>query len=223
MCQECFERVKNTKQALTSPPTPAPAAAAAPAEPPVNLNDNSFLLELGSKPAAASSARTCPECARPITEDTVICIGCGYNLQTGKRLPVKVQRTKKVKEKGESDSRRGGFTLADAGGGTFFLIMLAIYGALIGGAVAMADLASAFILLGTLIAFGISIWLLIDAFKSNIMWGVGSLFAPIVALIYAGFFCEDDRVKGAYFGMIIGYISMIVLAELGHIPIDIAS
>ncbi len=122
MCQECFDRAKAAKQVQTAPPVRAVAAPAPVAKAPeVNLNDNSFLLDMG-KSAASGKAQSCPECGRAITEGTVICIGCGYNLKSGKRLSVKVERAKKVREKSAAE---------EIGSSTLFCLL----GAAIGGAV----------------------------------------------------------------------------------------
>lgn len=220
MCQDCFDRVKATKQVQKAPATPAskPAEPAAPAGAAVNLNDNSFLLDLGQKPAASGKARACPECGRAITEGTVICIGCGFNLQTGKRLSVKVERAKQVKVK--STGGGGGFDLAAAGGGTVFMLVLALYGAALGGAVAAPDLAGACVMLCGLLSLAIGIWTLIEALKESWIWGLGSLFVPLVGLVFVIFFCEDERVKGAYFAMVLGYVALGAMMASGQIAMQ---
>jgi hypothetical protein len=220
MCQECFDRAKATKHVQKAPP-PAPAAVApvAAKAPAVNMNDNSFLLDLGTKSVGTGKSQSCPECGRALTEGTVICIGCGHNMKTGKRLPVKVERAKKVKED-KGGGGGGGFDLAAAGGGTIFLIVLALYGAITAGAVLQPDLAGVCLGACALVAFGISIWVLIEAFKESVVWGLGSLFVPAVALVYLIFFCEDGRVKGAYFGMVLGYVAFGVMIATGQIEIS---
>jgi|ERR1051325_3207666 hypothetical protein len=100
ICKECFDKAKQTRQTQKNPPPPAGSAPAeteavgAAAE-----GDNSFLLNLGSTKESAGIAGTkpCPECGRAVPASAVICVGCGYNLSTGKRLQVKVIKAKQPK------------------------------------------------------------------------------------------------------------------------------
>jgi len=97
-CKDCIEKAKQTKTALkTTPPPPATTSKGGSAPSP-SEGDNSFLLDLGSKASLATTGtQPCPECGRALTANTVLCIGCGYNLQTGKRVPMKVIKAKKQK------------------------------------------------------------------------------------------------------------------------------
>jgi hypothetical protein len=101
ICKECFDKAKQTRQTQKNPPAPAPVAeakAAVPAE-----GDNSFLLDIGSKESTGiAGTKPCPECGRAVPAQAVLCIGCGYNLSTGKRLQVKVIKAKQPKEAKES-------------------------------------------------------------------------------------------------------------------------
>lgn len=93
MCQDCFNKAKATRGAQTAPkapPKPAPGALSA------DPTDNSFLLDMGSKKSRAEQGTVpCPECGRALDPSSVLCIGCGLNLQTGKRLQVKVHKPEK--------------------------------------------------------------------------------------------------------------------------------
>jgi hypothetical protein len=100
ICKECFDKAKQTRQTQKAPPPVAAAAAtaAAPTE-----GDNSFLLDLGSKESTGiAGTKPCPECGRAVPANAVICVGCGFNLATGKRLQVKVVKAKQQKEEKES-------------------------------------------------------------------------------------------------------------------------
>jgi len=126
MCQECFDKVKHTKQVQKAPPpAPAPTLAEKAAAAKVDLNDNSFLLDMGgaSKTAETPGTKVCPECGRGMTSSAVICIGCGFNTQSGKRLTLKVEKAKKRKEGAAADA-------AEVGSYAIF----AVIGGLIGGA-----------------------------------------------------------------------------------------
>lgn len=92
VCAECMEKAKQTKGALQNPPKPQTkqAKSAAPA-----VGDNSFILDMGGKALGAKGGKECPNCARVLAEDSVICIGCGYNANSGKQMQVKVVKAKK--------------------------------------------------------------------------------------------------------------------------------
>lgn len=38
------------------------------------------------QPQSSKSTRPCPHCSQPVPTDSVLCISCGYNLETGKRV-----------------------------------------------------------------------------------------------------------------------------------------
>jgi hypothetical protein len=73
--------------------------------------------------------QACPECGRPLTGNPVICIGCGFNVKTGKRLSVKVERAKKQKESGPAS------VAAEIGSSTVFCLVGAAIGGGIGAAI----------------------------------------------------------------------------------------
>jgi hypothetical protein len=35
---------------------------------------------------AESAQRTCPSCGQPVAANAVLCVACGYDFRTGKRL-----------------------------------------------------------------------------------------------------------------------------------------
>ncbi len=82
-CQECVDKRTAEKQ----------AAAAVAVEEPVEP----FMLDIPiSAPVAKMpSGRPCPDCGAFLPEKTVICVGCGFNAQTG----MKAQAEKPIKAK----------------------------------------------------------------------------------------------------------------------------
>ncbi len=70
-------------------PAPAPAAAVA-AEP-----EPSFLDDLNLEPAA-STGSPCSNCGQFLPATTVVCMSCGYNASSGKKMSSKVRRAKTV-------------------------------------------------------------------------------------------------------------------------------
>lgn len=92
LCPECMEKAKAAKFAMNAKSAPAAAAkATAPAD------DNSFLLGIGSKTGIAEvGTKPCPECGRALTADSIICTGCGFNTQSGRRTRVRVLKPEKA-------------------------------------------------------------------------------------------------------------------------------
>lgn len=92
VCAECFQKARETKHTLENPPKPKQKAAAVPKP---SDDDNSFILDIGGKALGTKGGKPCANCGRVLSEDTVICISCGYNTQSGKQLQIKVQKVKK--------------------------------------------------------------------------------------------------------------------------------
>jgi hypothetical protein len=71
------------------PPPPASAKPAPPSVPPKP-----------TVPGAESKAtgRACPGCAKPLPEKAVICVNCGFNLKTGKKLSTVFEAPKSESE-----------------------------------------------------------------------------------------------------------------------------
>lgn len=205
MCQECFDKVKQTKQVQKAPPAPAVAAVTA-ADPAINLNDNSFLLDIGgSKSTSVTGAsKVCPECGRGMSASAVVCIGCGFNSQTGKRLALKVEKAKKTKVES------GGGDAAELGS----YAMLCIIGGLVGGAV------------------GTGIWTAVAHFAqlevSYVALAVGGLSGAGCAMGakgYAGFMSGVLASAIALAAIIAGkyFSGLMILQKLGYAdaPVDV--
>jgi hypothetical protein len=216
MCQDCFDKVKQTKQVQKAPP-PAPAApSAATADLPVNLNDNSFLLDMGGKSAEKPGLKTCPECGRGMSANAVMCIGCGYNSQTGKRVSLKIEKAKKVKEPRSGGG--GGGTMIDLSSGpVVMLLVLAGFG--VAGALCLVD-PSIGLIASVVVSAVVGLWMLIECFKVSLLAGLLSLFVPIAGLIVVLFFAEDTRVRWALLGSFLGNVLIGVLAGLGVIQVN---
>src|SRR5436190_11991087 len=129
ICKECFDKAKQTRQTQTNP-VPAAVGTAGTAEAPTE-GDNSFLLDLASTKGSAGlqGSKPCPECGRAMSTNAVICIGCGFNTGTGKRVPVRVIKAKKAK-----GPPGAGAAVAQAGSSMVFCLV----GGLVGGGVGAA-------------------------------------------------------------------------------------
>lgn len=112
-CEHCFEVTKQTKQIQTSPPPPPPLLV------PDVQADNSFLLDIPSAPLAAPEVHRCPECGRPLPVSAKLCVGCGYDVASGKRLNVKVAKARAADapDAQSTPSAGGSFPLAVIGAG----------------------------------------------------------------------------------------------------------
>lgn len=103
LCQDCLAKARQTKDVQKNPPAPAPQNPGAKPQTPPPDNDNSFLLGLGAKNSVAESGtKPCPECGRALASDAVICVGCGYNFERGKRMQVKVVKAKQTDASGKA-------------------------------------------------------------------------------------------------------------------------
>ncbi len=67
---------------------------------------DSLLDEIGFQQSAA--ANRCPECREVLPEEAVLCVHCGYNLETGKQLQTKLVGKRGAKQnKGKPDDEEG--------------------------------------------------------------------------------------------------------------------
>lgn len=83
-CQPCFEKVKAKK-----------AAASAKESDAIGLEVESGMLELEAAPKQ-SDGLFCPECARPVDRNSVLCVHCGYSPGEGKRLKTEVGKRAEI-------------------------------------------------------------------------------------------------------------------------------
>lgn len=122
---------------------PLAIPAAAPAAPPPPPQDLGLLDALAGHEAASSAAApamsaACPNCTAPVQPSAVLCVGCGYNLQTGQlmgavapaALPYGTPQTTKSVGKASS----GAAAAAAKGAGRLAIsIALCAAGAFVGG------------------------------------------------------------------------------------------
>jgi hypothetical protein len=94
-CRECYDRAKQTAQRPVARAGPLAAAATAlprTGEPPRRREPADAMAELlraEQAPESASRAVACPGCGAAISGG-VICVACGYDTRTGKRLAMRV-------------------------------------------------------------------------------------------------------------------------------------
>lgn len=207
MCKECFDKARATKGAQDHAAKPRPEAAAKPA--PLADEDNSFLLGIGSSSIAAEGTAPCPECGRALTKNTIVCVGCGFNTQTGKRMQVKV--TKERAPKGES----GG---TSASGGSIAgnphiigIVTLLAFAGMAVGVVMSPDFAPIYSIATSVFTFCVWIWVVVSAWQDETWMGILCLLCGIYALYWALVKSENVLQKWLYFVGILAQIMGILL------------
>jgi predicted Zn finger-like uncharacterized protein len=137
------------KPPAPKPTAPKPIAAAAPAKPVIadalpdlsDLFDDSFPVAAEpSRLESTSSGSSCPKCGGSLASNAVVCVKCGYNKQTGKKMTTSHESSSSTAKKKSSAS-----TLMK---GTLFSFI----GAMIGAGIWMA------IIVGTGLESGYIAW-----------------------------------------------------------------
>jgi hypothetical protein len=77
----------------------------------------------------------------------------------------------------------------------------------------MAILGTILLAVGGIVCLIYAIFIIINAFKESILWGLGSLFVPFVSLIYV--FMHWDLNKKPFIRYLIGAVIMIIGGLLG--------
>lgn len=67
--------------------------------------------------------------------------------------------------------------------------------------------------LGTILLLIGGIWILVEAFKESIVWGICSLIIPLVALVFA--LMHLDRTKRALIIYVVGLVLLFIGISLG--------
>lgn len=83
----------------------------------------------------------------------------------------------------------------------------------------MGIIGSILIVLGMIVSIFGGIWLLIEAFKTNIWWGLGCLFISFISLVFI--IMHFDVAKKPFFISLAGTVIMIIGSLL--VPMAIAS
>ncbi len=200
-CEDCVAKAKAARAAANPPPQIKANKDAVASASKAGGDDNAFLLDMGGSAMAIKGSTPCPECSRALTEGTVICTGCGYNLQTGKRLAVKVTKAKAAKGEGAG----GGEGLGELDGVSLALIAIIVLVGLKGVAILMPELTPVADL--ALFLFGLSMWIwaVVAAFKSDgVVWGIASIVTcGLGSLVWILAKCENEKLKGLYLGALL--------------------
>ena len=111
VCASCVDRARKARMAAAAPPKSASAAVKLPST--FDLEeDNAFLLELGGKAQALSGGKACPQCELVANQKDRVCLSCGYDFESGKKLRTKVDKAPKAKQGGGAPGAGGKIAMA---------------------------------------------------------------------------------------------------------------
>lgn len=108
-CEACLERIGKAKRDGI---VPGKGAAALPEDiAPIPLEKPLKVRKGGGEGGRAGSlvGRPCPLCAEPMATGAVVCVSCGYNLDTGHRTPT--EHRDKLKERPGPKCKECGYSL----------------------------------------------------------------------------------------------------------------
>lgn len=245
VCQQQFDAPdhlagKTVKCPKCASPIAIPNPAMAKAAPVAPNHMASLLDEAGVKQRSATG---CPACGTPFPPDAVLCVECGYNFRTGRKLETKFVATSAMDapvghgvnaefliEKALRDQeaekimqkKMVSFGLPWWGYG---LILIAIIAFIIGMGSLPQDQAmfiAACILWGVgglMIVVG-RIWLMVASFKVGIVWFIVVFIAPLGEFIFAFANWDEGAAPFAiFFGgilvMCLGYAAFFLSGMLG--------
>lgn len=99
VCASCVEQARKAKLAGKVPSKPV-AKGGKPAPALDQPDDNAFLLELGGKAQALSGGKPCPQCELVMNQQDRVCLSCGYDFESGKKVRTKIEKAPKAKQGG---------------------------------------------------------------------------------------------------------------------------
>ncbi|MEZ6317445.1 MAG: hypothetical protein R3B49_01635 [Phycisphaerales bacterium] len=193
----CAERMQQ-KQGAKQPARPKPAKPSAS----VAGGEHAAIMDTLLDEAAANAPEPCPGCGRPIARDSMLCVHCGYNRNTGKSMRTRMLKAEKVKGEKRERSRAGIAISPGAGAG----IALGIFATLgIAGFAVHPAFITIYIVLWFAFALAAWIWSIGTAFQDReVGWGVALIVAPFVCVgglinFYYVFLQSDrDNLKACY-------------------------
>ena len=198
--------VPRAQPVAKSPPKPAPAD-----------NADDLLTQLSSLESSAASveagaATFCPSCGQVIPGGGIICVGCGFNIKTGKRVAmasVALPKAKAAKPGGKKGGAGASGILGQpwvfgAGPALFFLIFFGV-------SKASPSLVGAYWIACLVFGFGVGIWALVKAFGDSALRGILCLCLTPYSLYYVFGVNDDSRLKYAYGASLFSAVLYVVL------------
>ena len=98
VCAACVDRAGKAK--LAAKATSKSAAGGKPAATVDRQDDNAFLLELGGKAQALSGGNPCPQCEMVANQQDRVCLSCGYDFKSGRKVRTKIEKAPRAKQGG---------------------------------------------------------------------------------------------------------------------------
>ena len=191
-CKPCAEKkaraAKAKKQARAKTPAPAPAPGGASMMEQWMSDSTEGQIALG-----AIEQPTCPNCEHPMMPDSVVCMGCGTNVQTGKKLRTQIKKA----DKEPKGAGGGGLSLTLAGDPTTLSLvcLLAAIGLIAGTALA-GELGMLFFVVSVIWVFLAGLLMIISAFQDgDNFWGIVGIaqFLPFIgqlaSLAFVLYYC----------------------------------
>jgi hypothetical protein len=205
VCQECVAKARQTKDIQQNPPKP-PAKPGADAPP---AGDNAFLLSLGAKNAVAEAGtKPCPECGRALTSEAIVCVGCGYSFERGKRLQVKVLKAKP--EPGAKGAKGGSGSSALSNPWAIAGLVVLGFGGLAGLSFVQPDLGQIVLIIAVVYANVINLWGLISAWQDDTVSGLLYFFVPLYNVYWIFLKCENPLLRALWVASIPAVIAGLV-------------
>ncbi len=198
-CTPCYQRAAKPRKSSTA----SVGAGASGLLPPESSDDLDWLKD--ALPAGSGGGGLpCPGCGAPLDSGAVLCMSCGYNMQTGSTLQVKTYAAPKERR---VPSFASGALMHPAMG---FIAALATYGIFAAVAVSSGE--------GGMLAFAgwhgiysliIAIVVLVAAFRESIAQGFLTLCVPFYVLYFVFAVADSSWVRWLYGANLLGVVIFI--------------
>ncbi len=219
-CPKCASpiRIPNPTASTRTAPTPPSLMAG-------------LLDEVGVKQRVATG---CPGCGAGYAPDAVLCVECGYNFRTGRRMETKSIAAEATDGVSDGHGVNAEFLLQKALRDQeaervmqkkmvsfgipwwgYLLMLIGIIAFIIGMGSLPQDLAMVIagwilVVASQILGFTVSIWLYVIAFKDSTTQGLLVLLVPCYAIVYI--FTHWDECAGPFFL----YLGAVTLSTLGY-------
>ena len=182
-CPSCGNAVRIGTPKKKAAPKPAAAV------PPAGGGIDDLLDEVDL--SVSATGHRCPECRHELEPDDVICVKCGYNLETGKKLQTRtsrkvdpIEKLKGVSAKDIKQKRKAGQSFDVSKQPWLIVAVVLIVPTAIMWFVNPLMAVMTLVMVSSLANLIGSIWILVIAFQDSVLQGVLCLFVPCYMLYY---------------------------------------
>ena len=206
-CRECYDEALERQEARRYAPEAPPPAADPGAEPGFGVDpDNALDLGLDEPDATpVTMAMVCPGCRAPLAREAVVCVSCGYNMQTASQLKVK---TKKPKRDSSAAPEALGMLLSPL---AVTIAALGFFGILFAVALGNEGAAMGYLALQGLFALAFGVTVLVFAFMEGIGQGLLTLCVPFYIIYYVYGVCENQWIKWLFLVYLLSTVGTVVI------------